>query len=96
MTDLRELGEMLIEVADNGREIEFRKKHGAWTSKPLNKAFHFDLDTEYRLKPKVTYYRVYAEGGALVAVVDSKPFEKFATWKADLDDTLIHDFEIET
>ena len=66
MTTLKELGEMLIEVADNGRTMQFKAKFAdCWQDKQMKVGtVHFDMDVEYRLKPKIEtiYYRAYKDG----------------------------------
>jgi hypothetical protein len=60
MTTLKELGEMLIEVYVNNRELEECYQDGCeWSSHGTYKTgFSFDLKTtKYRLKPVIIYYR---------------------------------------
>ena len=95
MTTLRELGEMLIEVADNGRVLQ-RNEVESWRDVDLE-AYNINVHREYRLKPKVTYYRAYTHRGLLTLDSSDVPWEEFCTWKKMFDDNVvefIHDFEV--
>lgn len=92
MTDLRELGEMLIEVAESydaeegeyGRELQTKLKTPSghetkeWISQHSEHGglgMKFNLSrSEYRLKPLVTYYRVFYQDGELRALKSIGPF----------------------
>ena len=102
MTTLRELGEMLIEVADNGREMQCRQYQNAipsiWETVCV-KTGAFSLGHyEYRLKPKVTYYRVYKDASRYAKVFEQDyPFSAGKPWIEVYPDwTHIHDFEVES
>ena len=101
MTTLKELGEMLIEVADNGREIQLRDKNKlgcGWSDLVSSPAvFYFETDQyEYRLKPKVTYYRVYLNliTSEIDTLVLGSTFLPKETMNGDCE--WIHDFEVES
>jgi len=102
MTTLRELGEYLIEVADNGRVIELRDMNKitcGWSILLSSSEITF-FDTakyEYRLKPKVTYYRAYMYNGLLTLDSMDVPWNDVEQWKSDIGGDRsehIHDFEI--
>lgn len=93
MTTLREIGEYLIEVADNGRVLQIDCS-GDWIEALRPEMYtpniQFDLSCEYRLKPKVTYYRVYIDEDELLDVCSSdKPIPE---WSGD--NEIIKDFEV--
>ena len=97
MTTLKELGEMLIEVADNGRELQ-RNEVESWRDVDLE-AYNINVHREYRLKPKVTYYRAYKHRGLETLDSASTPFPSVNSWLHDLDShdlEHIHDFEVES
>ena len=100
MTTLRELGEYLIEVADNGRVLQLNLS-GGWgdnmSSELMSPNLSFDLSCEYRLKPKVTYYRLYRDklepirSKSFVVLESTKPFEP---WTYGEEYKFLKDFEI--
>ncbi len=76
MTDseqkLRDLGELLIEAAESGRQIESRPAIGAWqqTGGILN------LGDNFRLAPVTTYYRVFRHPNGTLGTFDrATPFD---------------------
>ena len=92
MTTLADLGRMLIEVGENGRVLQFNKNGNSfpsWYDYDWNSVIQFDIERlEYRLKPKVTYYRVWRDGlGGLHIDDATKPFPELVGE--------IHNFEIE-
>jgi len=103
MTTPRELGEYLIEAADNGRVIQLRSKNKincGWADLLASPGvFFFNTEQdEYRLKPKVTFYRVFeCPDGTLGVDEDSENFDQFGEWTQGISGYKhIHDFEIES
>ena len=98
MTTIAELAEILKEVVEHGREVEYRglPRNGVvkkWLAKPGDKYWHLSL-YEYRLKPRVTYYRVYRRHGVLGVTESGKKFTEINKAEAP-PRTLIKDFEVE-
>ena len=91
MTTLRELGEMLIEVAD-GRELQLKHSNGIWCDLNLTDGYDINIGREYRLRPNVTYYRVYLDSNHGLCVVGSDA--PFSGWTSKRE--IIKDFEIES
>ena len=91
MTTEIELGEMLI----TGKQLQACNKHtGCWKDK---KGVIFDLgNVNYRLKPTITYYRVYRTewDSEVFTAYSAMPFVEFDSWTHH-DRVHIHDFEIE-
>ena len=104
MTTITELGRMLIEVGENGRVLQrlrLSPMDGAWEDFAGQEHKHIneiDLgDYEYRLKPKVTYYRVWREAGGGVRIQEqAHKILDWVDWSPRPTDVHIHDFEIES
>ncbi len=94
MTTLQELGEIL--VGNDDRAIQRRAVvTGEGADWHTYSDVQFNLNNyEYRLMPKVTYYRVFKDSLGLVQV-DLQNFP-FQPWRFnETADAHIHDFEIE-
>ena len=100
MTSLSDLGRMLIEVGENGRVLQeasaILDKWDEW--RPGMPLYPESPTWTYRLKPKVTYYRVWKGATGLLINHSKEPFPSWDDWKIPSPYTgsiLIHDFEIE-
>ena len=94
MTTIAELAEILKEVA-NGREAQYRPHYEKvpWIDK--DNYDYWEISTrDYRLKPQVTYYRVYRRHGVLWVTESGKKFTEINKAEAPTR-TLIKDFEVE-
>ncbi len=91
---------MLIEVADNGRVLQTKVDGSVddWVDNPTI-VYPFASSRahiEYRLKPKVTYYRVYLNliTSEFDTLVQGSTFPSKENMNGDCE--WIHDFEIES
>jgi len=104
MTDLKSLGLMLIEVADNGRVLQksdIGNLGGAlqWCSFNLSPGTVIEISStiEYRLKPKLAYYRAYKFDGQRTLAEQSEPFKPWEVWTSGSAQhlyELLKDFEV--
>ena len=97
MTTLKELGLMLIEVADNGRVMQMNYIHKPKVDWIEVNLMTLDLeDFEYRLKPKVTYYRAFTDyDGEGRLCYSEEPFMDWDGWKGAKQE-FVKDFEVES
>lgn len=110
MTTLGDLGRMLIEVDENGRVLQELQTPkgvigGEWYDVYMTERIALNEtgspDYEYRLKPIITFYRVWEKkfsDGSIelhtVAQVD-RPFKDWESWQNVSGASLVHDFEVE-
>ena len=97
MTTIAELAEILKEVAEHGCEVQQRRQGTTHERADREDYARWNIDAyEYRLKPRVTYYRVYRQQGAFKVDVSYTEFSDADGWGSANDDRkVIKDFEIE-
>lgn len=100
MTTLSELGNMLIAIEEDNRQMQIKDAVGRWSDIYLIDDFTLGdvtANEEYRLKPLTTYYRVWTFDGKLKIHSAKEQYPPFEDWAKDslACATYVHDFEVE-